>query len=87
MVRLTIPPKFVLVSSGLQVSGDDANLIHVWQLSKDQKELEKVHTFKGHRAPVSGLSFRKGTHTLYSSSHDRSVKVWNLDEMMYIETL
>ena len=49
--------------------------------------LQKIHTFRGHRSPVSGLAFRMGTHTLYSSSHDRSVKVWNLDEMSYVETL
>uniref|UniRef100_A0AAQ5ZEX7 U3 small nucleolar RNA-interacting protein 2 n=1 Tax=Amphiprion ocellaris TaxID=80972 RepID=A0AAQ5ZEX7_AMPOC len=34
-----------------------------------------------------GLSFRKGTHDLYSASHDRSVKVWNVDENAYVETL
>lgn len=31
--------------------------------------------------------FRRGTHTLYSASADRSVKVWSLDEMSYVETL
>ena len=34
-----------------------------------------------------GLAFRKGTNQLFSASMDRSVKVWNLDEMTYIETL
>ena len=34
-----------------------------------------------------GLSFRKGTHQLFSSSHDRSVKIWNVDDRTYIETL
>ena len=34
-----------------------------------------------------GLSFRKGTHELFSVSHDRSVKLWNVDELAYIETL
>ncbi|XP_063147996.1 U3 small nucleolar RNA-interacting protein 2 isoform X2 [Candoia aspera] len=34
-----------------------------------------------------GLSFRKGTHQLYSASHDRSVKVWNVAENAYVETL
>lgn len=34
-----------------------------------------------------GLSFRWGTHDLYSASHDRSVKVWNVDENAYVETL
>ncbi len=37
--------------------------------------------------PSQGLSFRKGSHDLYSASHDRSVKVWNVDENAYVETL
>lgn len=37
--------------------------------------------------PPQGLSFRKGTHDLYSASHDRSIKVWNVDENAYVETL
>ena len=36
---------------------------------------------------LQGLAFRKGSHDLFSTSHDRSVKVWNLDEMAYVETL
>ena len=79
------------------VSGDDSNLIMIWKINaiNNKKEppkdlnsgLERVHVFRGHRSPVSGLAFRIGTHTLYSCSHDRSVKVWNLDEMAYVETL
>lgn len=38
-------------------------------------------------ASLQGLSFRKGTHQLFSAAHDRTVKIWNLDEMAYIETL
>lgn len=34
-----------------------------------------------------GLAFRRGTHTLYSASHDRSIKVWSVDENAYVETL
>lgn len=37
--------------------------------------------------PPQGLSFQKGTHQLYSASHDRSVKVWNVAENAYVETL
>ena len=80
----------VAISSDNQffVSCDDSNLIHVWSLKEDPEgSVSKVHTFKGHRSPVSGLAFRRGTHTLFSCSHDRSVKLWNLDEMAFIETL
>lgn len=45
------------------------------------------HTFTGHRDKVTGLVFRRNTHMLYSGSADRSVKIWSLDEMAYVETL
>lgn len=31
--------------------------------------------------------FKKETHTLYSCSKDKLVRVWSLDEMAYVETL
>jgi len=72
----------------LQATGDDSRLIHVWKIgSGPGNYLERVHTFRGHRDSVSGLVFRKKTHTLYSCSYDRSIKIWNLDEMAYVETL
>ncbi|CAM9669417.1 unnamed protein product [Phaeothamnion confervicola] len=49
--------------------------------------LAPVQTFSGHRDAVSGLAFRFGTHALYSCSHDRCVKHWDLDAMGYVETL
>ena len=36
---------------------------------------------------VQGLAFRRNSHQLFSSSQDRSVKLWNIDEMTYVETL
>ena len=87
-IAITTDSKFI-------ASGDDSNLIIIWKISVNDKNspldlskgLEKVHVFRGHRSPVSGLAFRIGSHTLYSCAHDRSVKVWNLDEMGYVETL
>lgn len=49
--------------------------------------LNHIKNLQGHRGRVSGLVFRKSTHTLYSASVDRSVKVWNLDDMAYVESL
>jgi len=66
-------------------SGDTAKNIHVWTTAGDK--LERIHTFKGHRDAISGLVFRRGTHTLYSASWDRSVKIWSVDERAYVETL
>ncbi|KAG7280600.1 hypothetical protein CRUP_028326, partial [Coryphaenoides rupestris] len=64
-------------------TGDMSKLIIIWE-PETCKELCKL---KGHKGPVSALSFRTGTHDLYSASHDRSVKVWNVDEKAYVETL
>lgn len=36
---------------------------------------------------VTGLSFRPGTHTLYSCSYDRTVKIWSLDDAAYVDSL
>ncbi|NXX99954.1 U3IP2 protein, partial [Centropus bengalensis] len=64
-------------------TGDRNKLIMIW----DAAACKRLHIFTGHRDAVSGLSFRKGTHQLYSASHDRSVKVWNVAENAYMETL
>ncbi|XP_069000752.1 U3 small nucleolar RNA-interacting protein 2 isoform X2 [Embiotoca jacksoni] len=64
-------------------TGDMNKLIMIWEA----ETCKHLYRFTGHKGPVSGLSFRKGTHDLYSASHDRSVKVWNVDENAYVETL
>ena len=46
-----------------------------------------VKEFTGHRDTVTSLCFQKGTSILYSSSNDRCIKLWDLKEMGYIETL
>ena len=53
-------------------SGDKNKRIHIWEAAT----MARLHTFKGHRAAVSGLAVCRGTRTLYSASHDRSVKIW-----------
>lgn len=68
--------KFLAVS-------DKSNKIFIY----DPTTLKKIHTFEGHRGIVTGLVFRKDSHQLFSCSEDRSVKVWSLDEMVYVETL
>ncbi|XP_007425948.1 U3 small nucleolar RNA-interacting protein 2 isoform X1 [Python bivittatus] len=64
-------------------TGDRNKLIMIWEAAN----CRHLYKFTGHRDTVSGLSFRKGTHQLYSTSHDRSVKVWNVAENAYVETL
>jgi hypothetical protein len=41
----------------------------------------------GVRACAQGLTFRDGTYQLFSSSYDRTVKHWSLDDLMYMDTL
>ncbi|KAF3065040.1 putative WD repeat-containing protein C2E1P5.05 [Daldinia childiae] len=53
----------------------------------DAKSLKPLRVFTHHRDAVTGLAFRRGTNQLYSASKDRTVKVWSLDELAYIETL
>ncbi|KAH7033327.1 WD40-repeat-containing domain protein [Microdochium trichocladiopsis] len=53
----------------------------------DAKTLRPLRVFTHHRDAVTGLAFRRGTNQLYSASKDRTVKVWSLDELAYIETL
>eukprot|EP00088_Acartia_fossae_P030393 TRINITY_DN3135_c0_g1_i3.p1 TRINITY_DN3135_c0_g1~~TRINITY_DN3135_c0_g1_i3.p1 ORF type:complete len:461 (-),score=88.09 TRINITY_DN3135_c0_g1_i3:2-1384(-) len=73
-----------VTSDGMYLAtGDTNNTIYIWTTA----DMKRVHVFKGHRADISGLVFRKGTHTLYSSSYDRSVKIWSVDEKAYVETL
>uniref|UniRef100_A0A182FJ76 Uncharacterized protein n=1 Tax=Anopheles albimanus TaxID=7167 RepID=A0A182FJ76_ANOAL len=53
----------------------------------DGATLAEVNCLRGHSATVTGVVFRQHTYQLFSASDDRTVKVWSLDEMVYIETL
>lgn len=72
------------IRSFSQVAGDAASK-EVQIYSGD--ELNHIKSLQGHRGPISGVVFRRDTHTLYSASDDRSVKVWNLDDMAYVESM
>jgi len=66
----------------LATAGRDS-VVHVW----DPRSHELIHTFTGHRDAVTSLSFRKESNQLFSGSNDRTIKIWNLDQMAYVETL
>ncbi|KAK1770335.1 WD domain, G-beta repeat-containing protein [Phialemonium atrogriseum] len=53
----------------------------------DASTLRPIRAFTQHRDSVTGLAFRRGTNQLFSCSKDRTVKVWSLDELAYVETL
>jgi len=53
----------------------------------DAETLRPLRVFTHHRDAVTGLAFRRGTNQLYTCSLDRTVKVWSVDDLAYIETL
>ncbi|KAI1503515.1 WD40-repeat-containing domain protein [Biscogniauxia marginata] len=53
----------------------------------DAKSLRPLRVFTHHRDAVTSLAFRRGTNQLYSASRDRTVKVWSIDNLAYVETL
>ena len=49
--------------------------------------LSILQAFPGHKGPVSCLTFRKGSSELFSGSYDRSIKIWNVEDRAYMNTL
>ncbi len=64
------------------VTGGQDGRIIVWNA-----ELTLLRVFRQHRGPVLGLTIRRGTNQLYSCAADRTVKLWSLNELTYVETL
>jgi ribosomal RNA-processing protein 9 len=64
------------------VTGGRDRRIVVWDA-----DLKPLRVFSQHRDAVTGLAFRRGTNQMYSSSADRTIKIWSLDELAYVETL
>ncbi|GJJ14571.1 hypothetical protein Clacol_008836 [Clathrus columnatus] len=77
------------------VSGGKDKRIGVWSIedtTKDGMSARRLTWLKGFVGPkdtISGLSFRKSTNILYTSSFDRTVKLFDLSPgvMGYVETL
>jgi len=67
----------------LFVTGGADKRVHVW----DTRSMTHVTAFAGHRGAITGLAFRHGTGQLFSCSEDRTVKIWSLDDMAYVDTL
>ncbi|KAL4451525.1 hypothetical protein ABPG75_007187 [Micractinium tetrahymenae] len=66
----------------LAVGGGDKK-VHIW----DARSRQHMKALPGHKDAVTCLAFREGTHELYSGSLDRSIKLWSLDDMAYVDTL
>ena len=65
------------------VSGGADRKLIVW----DPETLKPLKVFTQHRDAVTSLAFRGKTNQLFSASKDRTVKIWSLNELGYVETL
>lgn len=54
---------------------------------RNAETLQVERVFHHHSGVVYGLDFRRNTREMYSVSADRTVKIWNLDGMAYVQTL
>ena len=57
-------------------------MVRIWDIH-NQKQIQ---TFLGHRDSITGVCFDKENDQFYTVSNDRSLKVWNLREMAYMDT-
>jgi len=71
------------VSDRFLASGDDSGHIVI----RHPITLEYIGELTGHKGSVTGLSICNESNQLFSCSKDKSVKVWNLVDMCYVETL
>lgn len=74
-------------------SGGMDGSIHVWDLRSAAAAAPSVITpplwcsFPAHRSAVSSLAFRLDSWTLFSGSADRTVKLFDIAQRAYVETL
>jgi ribosomal RNA-processing protein 9 len=61
--------------------------VRVNNQKKSSSSESLVKTFTGHKGPITALSFRTQSLQLFSGSDDRCIRHYNLNEMMYMETL
>ena len=64
-------------------TGGGDKKIHIY----DARNGDHLRAFPGHKDAITCLTFREGTHQLYSGSLDRSIKLWSLEDMAYVDTL
>jgi len=64
-------------------AGGGSRAVHIW----DVRTSQCIKSFASHKDSISSLAFREGEPTLYSASFDRTIKIWSLSEMAYVDTL
>jgi ribosomal RNA-processing protein 9 len=55
--------------------------------SNGRQNSNLVHKFEGHKGAVTSLAFRTQSLQLFSASEDRCIRHYNLNDMLYMETL
>lgn len=64
----------------LLASGGQDNKVVVWKFESDK--LLRFLTIDGHTQPVISLVFEKRNNSLYSSSRDTKIKLWDIDSVI-----
>mmetsp|Transcript_2490 Transcript_2490/g.8542 ORF Transcript_2490/g.8542 Transcript_2490/m.8542 type:complete len:492 (-) Transcript_2490:64-1539(-) len=79
-----LPYTMTLSSDGryLASAGEDSR-VHIW----DARTNTHLQAFPGHKDIVTALCFRQRSHQLFSGSFDRTIKIWSVDDMAYVDTL
>ncbi len=67
-------------------SGGKDKRVCIWSTSSPFSE-KFVKTLSGHKDAISALSFRTGSQELYTASLDRTLKLYDVAQLSYIETL
>ncbi|KAJ1025923.1 hypothetical protein NDA16_002549 [Ustilago loliicola] len=69
-------------------SGGKDNRICIWSTSPSPATPETfLKSLGGHKDSITALSFRSGSHELYTASLDRTLKLYDVSQLSYIETL
>lgn len=69
-------------------SGGKDNRVCIWSTSPSATTSEKfLKSLGGHKDSITSLSFRSGSHELYTASLDRTLKLYDVSQLSYIETL
>lgn len=74
------------------VTGGKDKRVGVWSLDTTGKDSSSssarwVKGLMGHKDSISGLKFKTNSHELYTASLDRTLKLFDVDQLSYIETL
>ncbi|PWN49615.1 WD40 repeat-like protein [Violaceomyces palustris] len=75
-------------------SGGKDRRIGIWSISShpaagghDEGSEKWLKALGGHKDAISSLAFRPGSSELYSASYDRTLKLFDVSQLSYIETL